>query len=84
MIVYGIRPKPRHGQQLSHNNTVLPLLPVDMQFGNRVEIETRPPQGARLWARALRRPCADIQKVERSFKVSDYVRNRDFQQRING
>ncbi|GFW96684.1 uncharacterized protein TNCV_2847401 [Trichonephila clavipes] len=29
---YGIRPRPRHGQRSSHNNTILPLLSVDMQF----------------------------------------------------
>ncbi|GFW84404.1 hypothetical protein TNCV_1132721 [Trichonephila clavipes] len=32
MIVYGIRLRPRHGKRSSHNNTVLPLLPVNMQF----------------------------------------------------
>ncbi|GFS89632.1 uncharacterized protein TNCV_3786971 [Trichonephila clavipes] len=32
MIVYGIRPMSRHGQRSSHNNTVLAILPVDMQF----------------------------------------------------
>ncbi|GFW60364.1 hypothetical protein TNCV_1844441 [Trichonephila clavipes] len=29
MIVNGIRPRPKHGRWSSHNNTVLPLLPVD-------------------------------------------------------
>ncbi|GFY34043.1 hypothetical protein TNCV_997241 [Trichonephila clavipes] len=28
MIVYGIKPRPRDGQRSSHNNTVLPFLPV--------------------------------------------------------
>ncbi|GFX48590.1 hypothetical protein TNCV_584871 [Trichonephila clavipes] len=34
MIVYGIRP--RHGQRSSHNNEVLPLLPVDMHLKSPV------------------------------------------------
>ncbi|GFT82001.1 hypothetical protein TNCV_3909491 [Trichonephila clavipes] len=29
MIAHGIRPKTRHGQRSSHNNTVLPPYPVE-------------------------------------------------------
>ncbi|GFV71508.1 hypothetical protein TNCV_2048581 [Trichonephila clavipes] len=32
MIAYGIRSRPRYGQRSSHNDTVLPLLPVDTPF----------------------------------------------------
>ncbi|GFT70333.1 hypothetical protein TNCV_2657921 [Trichonephila clavipes] len=41
MIVYGIRPRPRHGQWSPHNKTVLPLLSVEMQFAWRIPVHIR-------------------------------------------